>query len=397
MVALFIPLLAIAGVGNLRAAILVLWLVVAAILCVSLGWYWIFRSVRAPHPDTTWVEFCPNLFVIPFAIHALVTAADIDRRLIASAEIYFSVFSKILTSLIFAGLLAGVLRSLCWVGGGLFGMIGIDGVRAVVDQGWFWIPATVGAVCAAFHVADERAATMRSGVKMVFNLASWLLIPAVAIGLAFLVALFFTGLSPLWAKHPTAGLLAAAIGIILLICFHFQDGNPDPARMQALVHARSIAVLLLLPLVILAGVGLALRVGEYGWTSLRIVAVATLSIVACYAVGYAMVILRAGEALRGLGTANAIATSAMVLILILLSSPVADPARLWVADQMAHLREGKVTAHKFDFDVLAGQGGRYGFSALQDLKENSEGPDAAYIASRADDALTAVYGWKLNH
>lgn len=80
-------------------------------------------------------------------------------------------------------------------------------------------------------------------------------------------------------------------------------------------------------------------------------------------------------------------------LLIALSSPVADPARLSVADQVARLETGEIAADKFDYSMLASKGVHYGFAALQRLKAKRDGPDASCIAARADEALTRACGW----
>jgi hypothetical protein len=210
--------------------------------------------------------------------------------------------------------------------------------------------------------------------------------------LAFLASLPFTGLEPLWnTKHATASLLAAAIVLILLIRFHYQDGCPDNGRVRILVLARLVAVLMLVPVVVLAGVGLGLRVGQHGWTPPRIVALAWLIVVTCHAVGYGVVAFRSGMTLRGLSSANAVAAFVAVGLLIALSSPVADPARLSVADQVRRLETGRTAADKFDYTMLARQGARYGLAALQYLNAKQDGPDASYIASQAAHTLRNAY------
>lgn len=393
MIALCLPILALAGAGNLRPRTLALWLVAAAILCAGLGWYWIYRHApESRYYYSTWFSFYPTLIAILFVAHALVAAADADRKLIASSTTYFDVTLKLLASLVFAGLFAGLLWVILWASAELFELIGIESVGIVIKQGWFWIPTTTVAASAAFHLTDDRTGMMRNAAKLLLNLLSWLLLPAVVIGLAFLGALPFTGLEPLWnTKHATSSLLLAAIVLILLIRCHYQDGGLDIGRVRILVLARLVAVFMLVPFVVLAGVGLGLRVGQHGWTPPRLVALACLIVVACHAVGYGVVAIRSGKTLRGLASANAVAAFVAVGLLIALSSPVADPARLSVADQVNRLEAGKIAARQFDFTMLASSGARYGKAALEYLTAKKDGPDASYISTQAAAALKNEY------
>lgn len=389
--AFFLPILALAGVGNLRSRTLAPWLAAAAVLCSGLGWYWTFRHVGVRAQPDPWLYFYPGLLGLLLVAHSLVAAADADRKPIASAATYFDVTCKVATSLVFAILFAVLLRAIFQASAGLFALIGIVSVGTIIDQNWFWIPTTTVAIGVAFHLTDDRSGRVRSAAKLLFGLLSWLLLPAVVIGLAFLGALPFTGLDPLWnTRHATASLLAAAIVLILLIRAHFQDDAPDTVRFWILVQARLVAALLLVPIVVLAGIGLALRVAQYGWMPTRIMALACLIVVACHAVGYCVVVVRSGRAMRGLALANAVSAAVTVCLGIALMTPVADPARLSVADQIGRLESGKVPPDQFDYWAIGHEGLRYGLAALQRLKANDKGPNAADIAKRAADALARL-------
>lgn len=393
MAAIFVPFLALAGVGHVRPRTLTLWLAAAAILCVGLGWYWIYRhAVESRYYYSTWFDFYPTLIGILFVTHALVAAADADRRLIAGPATYFDVSLRLVASVTFAGLFVGLLWAILWASAGLFDLIGIETVGILIKRGWFWIPITTIAASTAFHLTDDRTGMVRNVVKPLLTSLSWLLLPAVAIGLAFLAALPFTGLEPLWnTKHATSSLLSAAIVLILLIRCHYQDGEPDTGWARTLVYARLLAVFILVPLVVLTGVGLGLRVEQHGWTPPRLAALACLIVVVCHAAGYSLVAIRSGGTLRGLASVNAVAAFVAVGLLIALSSPIADPARLSVADQVSRLETGKVAADQFDYTMLASWGVRYGKAALEHLKAKKDGPDASYIATQAAITLENSY------
>jgi hypothetical protein len=68
-----------------------------------------------------------------------------------------------------------------------------------------------------------------------------------------------------------------------------------------------------------------------------------------------------------------------IALILALFTPIADPARLSVQDQVGRLERGKVKAEAFDFQFLRFDSGRYGKAALEKLKASQD----AAIASRA--------------
>jgi hypothetical protein len=206
----------------------------------------------------------------------------------------------------------------------------------------------------------------------------------VAIGLAFLAALPFTGLQPLWdTRHATSVLLSASVLLILLINSHFQDGGPESRKHAVLVYSRAIAAAMLTPLVILAAYGLKLRVDQYGWTPSRVVTAAIIVAVASHAVGYLLAVVRSPTGLAQLPITNVASAFVIVAMMLGLLSPLADPARLSVASQLQRLASGDVSPGRFDYAFLAKDSGRYGRDALERLKTDKSSATAEQISQRA--------------
>src|SRR5690606_3408302 len=112
-------------------------------------------------------------------------------------------------------------------------------------------------------------------------------------------------------------------------------------------------------------------------------------LVAGYALGYAVAVLRSPSRMKGIESAN-VATAYLALILLLaLFTPLADPARLMVASQLARLESGSVPVERFDFEALKLDGARWGDAALTELSRRQDGPGAATIRRRAEQALAA--------
>jgi hypothetical protein len=77
-------------------------------------------------------------------------------------------------------------------------------------------------------------------------------------------------------------------------------------------------------------------------------------------------------------------------VLAALFTPLADPARIAVADQLHRLRTGAVALADFDFEFLRFDSARYGPEALARLRDDRSTADAEKIADRVAGILAAA-------
>jgi hypothetical protein len=268
---------------------------------------------------------------------------------------------------VFVGVFWGFLE----LGAELFRLIQLDFFGRLIEHRWFSIPATALATAAAIHVTDVRAGLVRGTRTLVLVLLSWLLPLLVLIVAGFLVSLPFTGLAVLWKfGHASGLLLTAAAFLIVLINAARQDGaSLPPAVLRA---AGSAAAVLLTPLTLLAGYGLALRVNQYGWTIDRVATAACVTVGVFYAAGYLLAALRPQAWLKGIERWNFLAALLILGVLLALFTPLAHPARVSVADQMARIQDGRTRHADIDYDYLRWSGGRYGGDALATLAHSRD-------------------------
>jgi len=386
--AFFVPLIVLVGIGNLRARSLAIWTAAALVLCAGLAAYDIYRDPNAGAAKVVpaavvWLALAGGLFIAD----AFVVASAVDRRYLAGYQTDFEVSWKLGVQLALAGAFVGAFWALLFLGVQLFDLIDITAPARLIKHNWFWIPATTLAFACALHVTDARAAIVQGARTLALTLLSWLLPLMTLFALAFVLALPATGLAPLWGtRHATVILLIASLVLVLLINTAYQDGRRDIASVVR--YSAHAAALLLLALVALAGFALALRVAQYGWTTFRVDAVACVAVAACYAIGYAVAALRWRTRLAGIETTN-IATALVVLaVLLALFTPLADPARIAVADQMGRLRDGRIAAEKFDYDFLRFKSGRYGLAALAELAAQAP---TSFAAKRAKTLLALKF------
>lgn len=382
LIGLLVPVILISALGHMTRRQLLLWAAVATLTIAALGAYDAWRMApmegwRSPEPSgRLTLSLAAGLFIA----HALALAGSQERRRIAPYATYFEVAWKLYVQIAFCFLFVGATWLVLQLGGALFDTIKLTFLSKAMRKAWFWIPVTAFAFSCAMHLTDVKPGIVRGIRSLLHMLLSWILpVLAVLVG-GFLFSLPFTGLAPLWATRSAAALLLSAAGaFVVLINAAWQDGSTRPARPIAL--AARVACLLLVPLTLLAGYALALRVGDHGWTQDRILGAACLAVAACYAGGYAAAALRRGW-LPTLAGVNIAASGVVLAVLVLLLSPLADTARISVNSQMARLAAGKITLRELDIDYLYRQGARFGRAALARLEARAQGPDLAWLKQK---------------
>ena len=188
------------------------------------------------------------------------------------------------------------------------------------------------------------------------------------LGSAFLVALAFTGLQPLWSTRFAASILLWSVTVtLILINAAYKDGDEVNRPFLAVRWAGRVAGPMMLTLTLLAIYAIAQRVVQYGWTPGRVRSCAVAFVALTYSSGYTWASVMRGPWLQRLEKVNVVASLVILGILALLLSPVADPARLAVIDQVSRLKSGAIAPAKFDYELLRFGGGRYGQNALAAL------------------------------
>lgn len=386
LVALFCPVLLVSSLGHLTRRQDALWVGAAGLLVAALAAYDIWRTgtqlnlERGSHVAMPSPGLIAVLVAALFIAHALVLAGARDRRRIAAYASYFDIAWKLGVQLAFSALFVGIAWLALMLGAELFRLVKLDFFSELIRRPWFAIPVTAFAFSTALHLTDVRPAIVHGIRNLLLVLASWILPVFTLFVGGFLVSLPFTGLEPLWATRQAAAvLLGTAAALVILINAAWQNGATAAARPIRL--SARVAALLLAPVTAIAIYALALRVGDYGWTIERISAAACMLVAGCYALGYAAAALRRGWLVL-LAPVNVATAFVVLATVLLLFSPLLDPARLSVNNQLSRLASGKTSAAKFDFAYLRFSGQRFGMHALAQLEAGAHGADAALVRSR---------------
>lgn len=395
LVSYYVPLILMLGLGQIRPLPLLIWAAIAAVVIMGLGYH---DAVRGRFGATAWPSFelWLVLTVVVFVAHVLVVDSVIERRVIPPYPRHFDTAWKLGVQIVLAAAFTLIFWGVLLLGAALFKLVGIEFFQHLIAERWFRYPATTVALAVAIQVTDVQPALIRGTRALALTLLSWLLPLLVVILLGFLGSLPFISLDPLWRTgHATALLLVSAGLLVFLINSFYQDGvSGEAAALGAggtrVKRVSTIAgAIALLPLVALSAWALSLRVGQYGWSVERISAAAVIVVAACYALGYATAVALSPATLNRIEITNFGTAYVFLILALALFSPIADPARLMVVDQVARLKSGVVAPNKFDFTALKFDGARWGHDALLALSLNKDSPDAATINTLAARALAA--------
>ncbi len=286
----------------------------------------------------------------------------------------------------------GITYLLAWLIAGLFDLIGIGLLKELLKDEWFgWMLAgfAFGGAFGLLRERDRLVATLQRLVMVVFSV----LAPVLAFALVvFLVSIPFAGLGGLWDSWVSAAalLLAASAGSILLANAVIGDGREDVATNPVLRWSALALVAVVLPLAVLAGFAMGIRIGEYGWTPERIWGAIAVGVAIAYGLGGWWSIWRGRREfdgpLRPVQTKLAIAVCGVALFLAL---PILDFGAISARSQLARLESGRVEPAKFDWAAMAFDFGPAGRKRLAQVARS--GP-AAWRAMAAS-ALKSTDRW----
>lgn len=301
--------------------------------------------------------------------------------------------------------ITGLFWAVLYAGAMLMKSLGLHFVFELIREPVFAFPVTgivVGAVFAQGHARAELLANLR---HYWLALNAWLLPLLLGFGVMWVVALPLTGLDVLLGTRSAAFILLwfAALAVHFINCA-WQDGRHELTYPRWLAECVRYAWITLPVLTAVAGWALWLRIDQYGLTEERIWAVFIWLLAAGYALGYAVSLLPvlqrrvmpnsdAETWMGSVASTNILMALITLVCLGLLASPVADPRRLAVNDQVARLLNDQVAPAEFDYGYLRWRADRWGTRALQQLASARGDARTADIAARARQSLAQTNRW----
>ncbi|MBS0521960.1 MAG: hypothetical protein JSR90_24925, partial [Proteobacteria bacterium] len=297
MVAIFVPAIAAAGIGELSPGLLLAWMAAAAILCAGLAVFAVSRDPTASGPGgfLFWCGFTARLGIILLIIHCLVAATAADRRWPPTAATSCDHFWTLVVRLLLAGL-SGLLAYGAVVSvGSLVRPVDIVEGTARPDASGIVLLLMIGAMHLVFGAATRLSSGV--GVARVVLMASlcWSLPVIVVLAIALPCLLFLPGRMPM-AGFASATLLGCAALLILLI-----NAGPWPegrAGSRFLRYARWAGAILIAPLVAGAAAVWMTAYETKGATPASMTVLAWMTIAAPFAAGYGWTAIVSGTKLR---------------------------------------------------------------------------------------------------
>ncbi|HEV2703155.1 MAG TPA: hypothetical protein VGV09_16130 [Steroidobacteraceae bacterium] len=389
LITAYVPVIAIAELPRMRRRTLLMYLLLTAAALTGLAAYDIWRDPLQTYwggsSTRVWpswrLGFCAALGL--FIVNQLLEHRQHGHALFTQYAKHFEDSwmrgFQLVISLIFSLLVWGVLE----LGATLFDLIKVGWFRTMIQHNWFICPALAMAFAAAIHLTDVRPALLKGMRNVVLTLLSWLLPLMVLLSLAFLIALCFVGLRPLWdTRHAAAILFSACAVTVFLLNAAYKDGDPATLPNGLIRLGGRAAGPVLLPLALIGAYAIALRVNQYGWTPDRVTSAAIALMVLIYSGGYLYAAVRRAGWITSLEAVNVIASLSIIIILALVLTPIADPARLSVGSQLSRLAHGEVSSAKLDYLFLRFDSGIYGRNALLQLGATAS-EDVRLRATRA--------------
>jgi hypothetical protein len=375
-----------------------------ALVFAAPSWYLLneigSNEVRANGPDPFPIIFWFVLGapVSGFVLLTLTKASLLDRVPPSYDKVFFHGLTLPLIGK-GAAVLAALALALLFAWSFLMRQFEIEFFHSLFSKPWFILPflGGVGGLSIAMMRSFEG---VLSGLRFLLLLFARIAMPITAVfSITLAAALFTKGPEALFAEwSPGAIMLGLALAGMLIFNGVYQNGQGEPPA----AWLRIATAISLLTFPIYAGFAFWafwVRVGEYGLTPERVVALAVSGLAALYSVvclaGLLTELTFSGKRWMPLvAPLNTLMAAIWIAVLIALASPIANPWKLGADDQERRLLEGRVDAEKFDYGYLRFRLGEYGKESLQRLAVIENHPQASQIRVAASRALAATDEWE---
>ncbi len=284
------------------------------------------------------------------------------------------------------GVLAGIFTLIFWLilvlWGQLFKVIEVDLFFELFTEDWFVIPVLAVAFGLGISLFRELTRVIDNITKLLHWLIKLLLPLLLAVAVVFLAALPFTGLDLLWDTGNGTALLLWLLALVLFFTNAvYQDGreaNPYPLLLHRAIYGGLCAM----PVVAaLAFYGLLLRLLQYGWTIGRCWAFVVWLVLALFAIGYVVGIVRRRDVWTGeLARVNTAMGLVVLAIMVLANSPLLDFRKISLSSQLERVESGEIALAEFDFWYAKNNLARPGYLAMEKMKMDIGDSDVELLA-----------------
>lgn len=371
-----LPLIFVLSVNTLRDKILWTALLAYTVIFVAMAVWIKWNDVGVRDYGSLFGTFYLTLFLMVF-----VTLPWLQARInnpsspIDYSELHGYIWKNTITvvlTLLVSGLMWGILS----LGAGLFKLIGIDFFYELFFQHEIFMFLANGLIVAIGVLISRTHPKLIITVRNLLSLTVKGLLPLLSFfALIFIFSLPFTGIDALTDKWSSATTLLTTMSLLLALLVNAiylsSDGidkKPYPNLIRYIINGS----LLVLPIyAILSTYYLGQRIVQYGWTPDRLRASVIVGLSLCLSLAYASAVVRKNNIwLHSLGSINKKIMWLIAAAVVLCNSPIIDPYRISVNDQMNRYSTGKVSPDDLDLFMLRFDSGRRGNDALQALRSD---------------------------
>lgn len=318
----------------------------ATVVAVTAAWFAATHiGIDAPEADGRGRRYDDGekvaAFVLPLAVAWLLAMPLLKLRLTGGRwtgpyPALFDITWRGALTLAEAALFTGVFWLLMGLAGMLFGLLGIEAVGDFISEPLFAIPATALVGTLAIHLIGASAGMVDGLMRQLLNLLKWLLPLAGVIVIAFALALL-PKLPALFAEGQRvmeAGWLLWLVAVtVLLLNAAYQSGQEPTGYGRLIEQTLRVVPPLLTVIALTALYSLAVRTSTYGLTPARYWGLVAAAAATAYAVGYSIAAWTPGRWFARMGGINIAVALALLAVLLLSLTPLADPLRLSVDSQ----------------------------------------------------------------
>jgi hypothetical protein len=288
--------------------------------------------------------------------------------------------------LIFSGLLTGGFLAVLGLGTSLFDSIGIK-ISSIIWSKEITPIIVATLVGAGIGISREYGSLIfkiRSVFFAIFRVMAYL---AAGIVILFTASLPFS-VNTLFDNRNTSLILLSVVAVSILLLNTLVDTSKDKDAEKLPVWKNRVfsAQIILLPFLSLLSVyAISLRILQYGLMPKRVIAITVAVLLSIYSLAYLYQLIKnKGHWTNGLAKINPPLAGLWVAMLIALSSPLIDPVRLSVNNQVERLEANKVAPEEFDFNSLKYRLGKRGEEAIKDIRTWKNHPQIALIEQHID-------------
>lgn len=302
---------------------------------------------------------------VPFLI------AGFGRQAWMDYAVLFEVAWQGAVRFVAAGLFVAVFWLVVWLADTLFGLVGLGiiGELILID----WLPPVVSGVVFGLGMAIAEELSDYVSPRLPLQLMRLLLPLVLVITVVFLLAVPFRGVDGLFGGLSAAAILVAMSVLAVSLVSAAIDRDDRSAVDQQLMRAATRGLAVLMPLLSgLSVYAVAERVSQHGWSPDRLAAMTAAALMSGYGIAYAWSALGRRDWMARIRQSNTWMAMAAIVLSMAWLTPLLNPQRLSVADQLARYERGITAAEDLDLWTIGrewGKAGRDGIERLANLAE----------------------------